>query len=170
MRFRKALNGGDGVVKQMASMIDVVFLLLIFFMLTLRVLEREGDFNISMPSGPVDVPIDKPAPPPLKLRLVATANGDLQEVKLGARSFGNDEAAFERLNDFVRRRILNGRVGDQRDADLLDQVEVEIDPDFNLNYEFIVKAIGAVSGSKTADGRIVKYLDKIKFAAPRQPV
>ena len=32
-------------------MIDIVFLLLIFFMLTLKILAPEGDFNINMPIG-----------------------------------------------------------------------------------------------------------------------
>ena len=34
----------------MSAMIDVVFQLLIFFMLTLKLIEPEGDFNINMPA------------------------------------------------------------------------------------------------------------------------
>lgn len=167
MRFQKAATSDDGVVRQMAAMIDVVFLLLIFFMLTLRVVEPEGDFNISMPAEGVGDPVDD-VPQRLTLRLVATEDGDLQEVRLGARSFGNDANAFDRLNEFVRTQILNGRVGDRRDPLVLDQVEVVIDPDFQLHYQYIVKAISACTGSRTADGQIVKYLDKVKFAKPRQ--
>ncbi len=35
----------------MTPMIDVVFQLLIFFMLTLKIIAPEGDFNINMPLG-----------------------------------------------------------------------------------------------------------------------
>ena len=41
----------EKIETQMAPMIDVVFQLLIFFMLTLKILAPEGDFNINMPIG-----------------------------------------------------------------------------------------------------------------------
>ena len=35
----------------LTPLIDVVFLLLIFFLLTLKIIEPEGEFNINMPIG-----------------------------------------------------------------------------------------------------------------------
>lgn len=67
----------------MTPMIDVVFQLLTFFMLTLKTVIVEGDFNIKMPLGAAagaaeDIPL-----PPLQVRLTATPEGRLAGVRLG---------------------------------------------------------------------------------------
>ena len=49
MQFRNQKTA-EKIEPQMAPMIDVVFLLLIFFMLTLKIISPEGDFNINMPA------------------------------------------------------------------------------------------------------------------------
>ena len=51
MKIRSRSGDGEKIETQMAPMIDVVFQLLIFFMLTLKIIEPEGDFSISMPLG-----------------------------------------------------------------------------------------------------------------------
>ena len=70
----------------MTPMIDVVFQLLTFFMLTLKTVIVEGDFNIKMPLGAAagaaeDIPL-----PPLQVRLRATPEGQLAGVRLGEQS------------------------------------------------------------------------------------
>jgi biopolymer transport protein ExbD len=70
----------------MTPMIDVVFQLLTFFMLTLKTVIVEGDFNIKMPPGAAagaaeDIPL-----PPLQVRLRATPEGQLAGVRLGEQS------------------------------------------------------------------------------------
>jgi biopolymer transport protein ExbD len=70
----------------MTPMIDVVFQLLTFFMLTLKTVIVEGDFNIKMPLGASagaaeDIPL-----PPLQVRLTATPEGRLAGVRLGEQS------------------------------------------------------------------------------------
>ena len=67
----------------MTPMIDVVFQLLTFFMLTLKTVIVEGDFNIKMPLGAAagaaeDIPL-----PPLQVRPTATPEGRLAGVRLG---------------------------------------------------------------------------------------
>src|SRR5690606_41863385 len=70
----------EKIEAQMAPMIDVVFQLLIFFMLTLKILAPEGDFNINMPLGQAaqqdssDINLD------IKVRLLANPDGTLQNV------------------------------------------------------------------------------------------
>ncbi|MCP4175481.1 MAG: biopolymer transporter ExbD, partial [Fuerstiella sp.] len=47
MKIRNRNEGGEKIEVQMAPMIDVVFQLLIFFMLTLKIIEPEGNFDIN---------------------------------------------------------------------------------------------------------------------------
>lgn len=50
MKLRNRASGSR-IAVDMTPMIDVVFQLLIFFMCTLKMIEPEGDFDISMPLG-----------------------------------------------------------------------------------------------------------------------
>ena len=54
-----------------------------------------------------------------------------------------------------------------------DEVEIEIDADFDLNYEHVISAVSACTGeiSESSDGskpKISRFVEKIKFAPPRQ--
>ncbi len=64
----------------MTPMIDVVFQLLIFFMLTMHFKEVEGKLLSQLPKvhGPVDGP---PPPPMMDLRMFLCAGGNLEEHK-----------------------------------------------------------------------------------------
>ena len=62
----------------MTPMIDIVFQLLIFFIMTFKIVAQEGDFNIKMPlAAASEVMPDIDTLPPLKLRLRADGNGNL---------------------------------------------------------------------------------------------
>jgi len=63
-------EGFEKINVPMAPMIDVVFQLLIFFMLTLKIVAPEGDFDINMPMG-AGAPSDELPPLDLKVRLLA---------------------------------------------------------------------------------------------------
>ncbi len=148
----------------MAPMIDVVFQLLIFFMLTLKIIEPEGDFNINMPIGapvagdPDEIQVD------LKVRMVANPDGSLASLRFGQRNLGTGEAAFQQLNSEILNII--GRPGNPLTRDM----EVEIDADYNLNFQYIISTVGACTGRLDSSGKkIVKYVEKIKFATPRPP-
>ena len=45
--------------------------------------------------------------------------------------------------------------------------EVELDADYQLKYEYVVNAITSVSGYVEGN-KIVKLVEKIKFAPPRE--
>ncbi len=166
MKFRHSGGESEKIEAQMAPMIDVVFLLLIFFMLTLRLVEPEGDFNINMPiSAPSEARPDDPQLPDIKVRLVADENGQLVRLMLGQRTLGSGSAAFERLNDRIL-QLIGGRAGNPR----LKDVEVEIDADYRLHYEYTVRAISACRGRyDEATKQIIPYVETIKFAPPRRP-
>ncbi len=70
----------------MTPMIDVVFQLLTFFMLTLKTVVVEGDFNIKMPLGAAAGAADDIPLPPLQVRMTATPEGRLAGVRLGERT------------------------------------------------------------------------------------
>jgi len=153
----------------MTPMIDVVFQLLIFFLFTLKIVEPEGDFNINMPLGrPAESSVTDAELQPLKVRLVAGPNGELESLQLTGRSLGTGAAAFEALNDEVNSVVQAlQRVG-PADADSgIDAQEVEIDPDFGLDYRHTISTVSACSG-RLVDGKPVSLLKRIKFAQIRE--
>ncbi len=168
MKVRNAGGAGEKIEPQMAPMIDVVFQLLIFFMLTLKIVEPEGDFNINMPLGaPTEATNTDIILPDIKVRLKAAEDGQLAALELSGRNLGNDLRAFDRLNVEILKII--GKPGNPLTKD----IEVEIDADYHLHYEYIIHAVSACSGrlQKMEDGTvgIVRYVEKIKFAPPRRP-
>jgi len=146
----------------MTSMIDIVFLLLVFFVMTFKIVELEGDFSVHMPlAGNSSQSVD-PTELPLKLRLRADENGRLESITLNEINLGAGDEAFDQLRANVVELI-----GSTAPSESDEGPEIEIDTDFNLRYEYVIKAITAVSGYK--DGtEIVKLIDKIKFAKPRR--
>ena len=146
----------------MTPMIDVVFQLLIFFMLTLKLRADEGDFSINMPLGQSQATSEQM--PDLKVRLIANPDGTLAALQFGRRNLGVGDRAYAELN----RQVLNviGRPGSSLSSD----IAVEIDPDFELHYTEVMKAITAVSGRVDPISKQPrKYLEKVKFAKPRKP-
>ena len=148
---------------QMSAMIDIVFQLLIFFMLTLKIIPQEGEFDINMPvaaptqSDEIDLTV------PFKVRLYADAAGNLRDITVGDVSMGNDvPACFQRLNSNVHSWAAGGGTYN-------DDLEVELDADYALHYQYIIKAVSACTGYVDDQGRKKKFLEKIKFAPPRRP-
>lgn len=158
----KIRNKEEGTKQElnMTSMIDIVFLLLIFFVMTFKIVEMEGDFSVRMPlasnsSGAVD-----DTELPLKLRLKADENGRLTSIAMNEVQLGTN---FDSLRDTVIGLVSGTAPGQAANGG----PEVEIDTDYNLRYEYIISAITAVSGYKVG-GETVKLIEKIKFAKPRR--
>ena len=164
MRIRKKFDTKVAEM-DMTAMIDMVFQLIIFFMCTLKVSEPEGDFEISMPLGaPSASAVSDAELPPFKVRLQAGADGRLAALTFNGTNLGSGESAFAKLNSEVLRAVnALGAIG----KDQQEKQEVEIDSDYNLNYRYIINAIGACSG-RMQNGVTVRYISKIKFAPIRQ--
>jgi len=143
----------------MTSMIDVVFLLLIFFVMTFKIVELEGDFSVRMPLAGSDSMTMDPTDLPLKLRLQADENGKLTTMSLNEINLGTD---FDQLRANVVELI-----GTTAPVEGEDGPEIEIDTDYNLRYEYVIRSITAVSGYKQGN-EVVKLIEKIKFAKPRR--
>src|SRR5438034_7818661 len=92
-------SGVDKVEQQMTPMIDIVFQLLTFFVMTFKIASEEGDFNVKMPLGITNgFPQDQL---PLQVRLSATPEGRLRDLQFNSKSIGleqGEKMAFERLH------------------------------------------------------------------------
>lgn len=146
----------EKIETQMAPMIDVVFQLLIFFMLTLKIVEPEGDFSINMPIGQPQQQTDEVPLQDLKVVMKSDPNGQLLDLRLGNRSLGNGAEAFQRLNNEILQ--LTGGAGESPS----DQ-QVEITADYDLRYEYTIQCIGACMG-RVQDGKTMRFIEKIKFS------
>ena len=162
MKFRHPL-AHEKIELQMTPMIDIVFLLLIFFVMTFKIVAAEGDFNIKMPlARPDSGTPDESLLPPLKLQLVADDEGRL--LADGIRLNGQVFADFEGLHAHIR-----GLIGDDAGPGSVDDAEIEIDADYQLRYNHVIDAVTAVSGYVDAEENVVKLIEKIKFTPPKPP-
>ena len=143
----------------MTSMIDIVFLLLVFFVMTFKIVELEGDFSVRMPLASNSTGVVDPTDLPLKLRLEADSKGHLTQMSLNDINLAKD---FDQL-----RANVVSLVGTAAPSEGDEGPEIEIEPDYNLRYENVIKAITAVSGYKDNE-QVVKLIEKIKFAKPRR--
>lgn len=160
MKIRKsAASGNDKVEMQMTPMIDIVFQLLTFFVMSFKIVTQEGDFNIKMPlAAPGPSSDAEPPLPPIRIRLTANDQGQLSGIQMGERSLGS----FKELNTAIMQMV-----GTDEGPGLRSEAEAEIDADYNLHYREVVHAITAISGQVTPDGHIVKLIEKLKFAPPK---
>ncbi|HOM16230.1 MAG TPA: biopolymer transporter ExbD [Thermoguttaceae bacterium] len=148
-------TGFQRIELNMTPMIDVCFQLLIFFMLTLKVFATEGDFHIKMPiAAPSEgKPEDMPNPP-ITVRLKADDRGRLASIQMVEKTL----KSFQELREEIK-SICAGK-----DPTTL---EVELDCDYVLRYEYVMEAITHISGYVTPDGTIAKLIEKIKFKPAR---
>jgi len=80
------IRGGqdrEGVKLDMTSMIDIVFQLLVFFVMTFKITSLEGDFNINMPAtgAPTD-PIEPALDSLISVYLQETPEHSLQGIQV----------------------------------------------------------------------------------------
>ena len=139
----------------MTPMIDVVFQLLTFFMLTLKSVIPEGDFDIRMQLGAAAAAApDDQLVPPIRVKMTAAADGRLAGMTMN----GSPVRDFADL----RTNVVSIVGTDTGPNSLAENTEVELDCDYGLSYENVVQAITAVSGM-VRDGQVVELIKKIKF-------
>lgn len=151
--------GVDKVEQQMTPMIDIVFQLLTFFVMSFKIATAEGDFNVKMPSG---VPGPNPSvnPPPIRIRLTADDDGKLAGIYVGDRALRDFSDLHHEMIGIAGANTSPG----QGTAD----IEIELDCDFKLHYSNIVYAITAASGYIDPQKGVVRLIEKIKFAPTRK--
>ena len=155
MKFRHRSTQEDKTELSMTSMIDIVFLLLVFFVMTFKISAQEGDFNVKMPLQGDGAPADS-TQLPLKLRLISDGSGKIQEIVLNDNlNFGTD---WEQLRAYIVQLV-----GDPTGPSDEDGPEIEIDLDYDLHYVHVIEAITAVIGYRSGD-EVIKLIERIKFA------
>jgi biopolymer transport protein ExbD len=174
MKVRGSGKEPEKIDINMTPMIDIVFQLLTFFIMSLNIAAAEGDFSIKMPlSAPRQGTPEEADLPPFRLRMTANPDGSLKTLRLDQQTLQANmtkpeevEGAFRALHQEVI-----ARVGDARGpGSIAATAEVEIDADYELDYQNIIAAITAVSGYVVPDENktVVKLIEKIKFAPPRK--
>ena len=162
MKIRKNATAGlDKVDINMTPMIDVVFQLLSFFVMSFKVIAMEGDFNVKMPlAAPREGLPDDNALPPMKVRLTADSTGTLSSIALNSNGLSTI--------DDLRNEVIKIVGDDMGPGSIRETAEIELDCDYDLKYNHVIEAITAVSGYRQGD-QIVKLVEKIKFSPPRPP-
>ena len=148
----------DKIAIDMTPMIDVVFQLITFFMLTLKDVAVEGDFDIKMPLGPSKGAVSETEIPPIRVKMTAEADGSRSSLLMNGSAVGDFDELRRKIVDLVG-------TGPGSNAD---KAEVELDCDYGLRYDNVVRAITAVSGVVQPDGTIVDLVKKIKFTPPKK--
>jgi biopolymer transport protein ExbD len=162
MRIRHGATTLGKIDTQMTPMIDIVFQLNIFFLFTFKIILPEGDFNIRMPSAAAARAIEMSETLPMTLVMKAGPNGELADLQLAGRSFGNERNAFVGLRQQIR-----GMVDDAGGPGKASDLEVEIDADYDLNYEHVMRAITAITGY-VEYGETHKLIERVKFTPPKK--
>lgn len=161
MKIRKTYSSGENKVElQMTPMIDIVFQLLTFFIMTFKIATTEGDFNIKMPLAAASSGLpDVNQVPPMKLKLVADQSGKLASITLNDQPFRD----FKQL----QLHIISVLGNERGPGSIQSTAEVEFDLDYGLHYEHVIGAISAVTGYVGSQGDIIKLVEKVTFAPPR---
>lgn len=162
MKLRRT-GGGEGLPEKidipMTPMIDMVFQLLVFFIMNFKVVEMEGDFNVKMPlAGTAAANPDTILTNQYTLSLNADEDGNLAGIQLN----GNPIGSLKEVRDEIMANMPAAPSADESGP------EVELDCSPNLKYGHTVEAITAVSGWVNERGDVVKLIEKIKFAPPKQ--
>ena len=149
----------EDIKLNMTAMIDIVFQLLVFFIMTFKVVAMEGDFNIKMPLASESVSsMDDEIPDVINIQLTAGQNGNIAGIVVNDNESFNEATMFQDLTDLIEQQLAG-----EADPESGSETEVEFDIAYNLKYTYTVKAIEAVSGRVNADGSVKKLIQKVKF-------
>ena len=161
MKIRRRDNRDDEKIElQMTPMIDIVFQLLVFFIMTFEIVTQEGDFNIKMPLAADSGANVDPTALDMTLRLTSNAAGDLTSIQL-------NNNTFQQFSD-LHNHIIGLIGGDQPDV-AREAAEIEINADYQLRYEYVIEAITAVTGYRNETNDVAKLIEKIRFSPPKAP-
>ncbi|MBS0207259.1 MAG: hypothetical protein JSS49_30650 [Planctomycetes bacterium] len=102
--------------------------------------------------------------PDIPVRLQSDDDGNLIQLTIVNRELGNDDAAFEQLNNQILKII--GRPGNP----ITEDIRVKMDVDFECHYSFVQKAVSNCMGRvDDKSGRMTRYIEHIDFTPPGNP-
>ena len=160
MKFRHTGNSLRSEL-QLTPLIDIVFLLLIFFVMTFQIAPPEGEFSVKMTQTAPGFAERGFKIPAIPVRLTAGPDGELAGIRLGDRPL----ASLDELHELVM-QIVSSELGP---GSLAEAAEVELDVDQALHYRHVIGAVTAVSGHVDPQtGDVLKLVQKIRFAPARR--
>lgn len=164
LRFRLRHPASSRVPFPLASWIGVILLLMAIALSTLQSNAKESDFQRHLPIEQLATASSTNRLADIRVGLRSDVAGTLTEITVGQYSLGGDDAVFERLNAEILRLLT-------RNGNPLGQtVEVEIDADYELRYEYVIRAVAACSGRIDHQTQeLVRFVERIKFTPPHRP-
>ena len=176
MKVRRGLEHDDTVELNMTSMIDIVFQLLVFFIMTFKIVAQEGDFNVRMPTAASGGPPSEEFNEPLKITLNAFTEQNSSDPHFFGRL--SDIEVTEGLDDkdppppfttWKQRGALRAYVEqvyfENRERESAEAILV-LAP--TLKYLEIIDVMTQISGKIDDSGRLIKLYEKISFEAPKE--
>ena len=158
MKIRESNRHEEKSELPMAPMIDIVFQLLIFFIMTFKIVAMEGDFNIKMPKG-ARSDETRDFEPPMTIELQSDSEGNIADIVIkrptADQSLGPD---YQKLTEEV---IAYVGTGPQQQM-IASDTKIIFDCDEFLRYEEAVKAITAVTGY-IENGELVRLVENVQF-------
>lgn len=136
---------------QMSPMIDIVFLLLVFFVMTFRITSQEGDFALQRTEVGSNAQATITTNLPLVLKLDATPGGELIAMSLD----GKPVASFDDLQ---------ARLIDSETNGALQDVVMTLDCDFDLKYESMIAVLDHVTAYRDVVGQLKPLVASTRFA------
>ena len=168
------IRGGqerEDIRLQMTAMIDIVFQLLVFFIMTFKITALEGDFLVNMPMMSKTPELDmQPLDNVIQVYLQENENHKLQGIQI---TYGDETTPFthvDKTNDAFAalQKYIRGVVEKNRAPAEGDELEVEFEADDKLAYGETIRAIEAVSARVDERGNIIPLIEKIKFKDSRK--
>lgn len=162
MKFSKSDNSDSEIKLNMTAMIDIVFQLLVFFIMTFKVTAMEADFNIRMPASSVTPPTEIINDPPTTIFVNLRAGQERNIAGIDVDD-GINQKSFDGTDMYVElTNFIEMAITAEGDPSSVEEMEVEFTIAESLKYRYTVKAIESVSGK--IEGDTVKTLiEKIKF-------
>lgn len=150
MRMRTKSGQTQQVRLEMTAMIDVVFQLLIFFIMSLQIVTAEGDLAVKMPAqGESGAPASD-FRLPLLVHLKANASGELASIELGQDSLATPDQLRARILELLAERPPS-------------ELAIELICDDELRYEHTMASLTAVSGMRKASGQITPLVTDVRL-------
>lgn len=128
---RKKGVGGEQMQLQMTSMIDVVFLLLIYFIVTANFTIDEGTLLATMPGNSSQTQPEDELDPPVNIELTSADDGVTYRIRVD----GQEPANASELAAYMKGRVAAGRMK-------IDDI-VQIKPQGVVRWQHVVNVFNA---------------------------
>ena len=134
---------------QMSSMIDVVFLLLIFFVMTFQIVAVEGQFQVTSAADSRQGKQSDLTDVPVEITLSADADGHLSGIAMNGRTV----ESIDRLNGRVRELV----------AAVGSDLKARLRCDEHLRYRYTIDAMTACKGYLDTGGEKVELIRDVQL-------